>query len=1219
MNSINFISRSLLLKCLFFIILTTSSVQTYAQFNQFGKNRVQYEDFRWRFIQSEHFDIYYYSSKNYNLGTFTAQTLESAYKQISEDFRHDIADRIEILIYDSHNDFTQTNVPVLPIDAEGIGGVTDLFKNRITMPFMGDWRDFRRVIHHELVHAVINDMFFGGTIQSVISGNVNLRIPGWFNEGMAEYSALGWDTETDMFIRDAVIKGYLPPIPRLGGFFAYRGGQAVWNYIVEEYGREKIGEIFQRLKLTRSVDAAFKQSLGLNVNELSSRWQDALRERYFPEVSERQSIEEISTPLTTRERSGSFNTSPEVSPSGDKVAMITNERGLFDVIVVSAVTGEKIKTLIKGEDNVNFEQLNILNPNLDWSPDGKFLTLSSRSKGNDHLAIVEYSTGDIKMVSFPGIDAIQSVSWSPDGKKIAFDGNIGPLQDIFIYDIENENVSNLTNDVFTDKEPAWDSDSEHVYFISNRGDKLNLNTYKLDYNQWDNDSFYQFDMYRIKVGDKQATRMTKTTLWDESQPQVLSDGTLLYISDQNGIPNIYKYDFDTRTIDPLTDLQTGVRQMSISGDGDRLVVNSINEGFLDLYLVKSPMNLVKGKQLSLNYWAKRRNSESTSERVPATKYAEEMYGTREEEQPVTPPADTLDTLDLDSLQIPVADSTAADTLIGQKIDADVDETKDTDEAPADSVMAARTDTTKTAKKDTTDQEDKTLDFRNYVFGEADSTQNDTTKTAQADTAKTDTTEAIDFRNYTFGDEVYEEVEGLEDARKIFEPEDTRTDSGRFQPKSYRLKFSPDITAASGAVGTFGAFGLVQFAFSDLLGDHRLTLSSNLVFDLRDSDYVFRYSYLKNRTNYHVNIFHTSRTFQTFTIVDTPGGPQTDIERLRFRTLGGGINMEYPINKFKRIEYGANVIATSQDVTQLSGIEDRDQSNAFVRPEISFINDQTLRGFLTPRAGNRYSATLSASPPFTSNTLGFVSLTGDARKYFNLGFNGLYTLAVRGSGGISFGGDSQSFFMGGMNGWINRQFSNNSFPIDDLEDLFITVPANPLRGFEYNSIFGDRYALFNVEFRFPLIAALLPGPIPFIPLQNIQAVGFFDAGAAWGQDIALDLGGGSSFGIDNASSIVVNDSDLDFKFFQEETIFIKRNLLQDGQVEFEEVTESEFAQLPPEERAGTADIARNDILMGTGFGLRSIILGLPFRYDLGWRFNGSTFKDPIHYFTLGIDF
>ena len=59
---------------------------------------------------------------------------------------------------------------------EGIGGVTELFKNRVVIPFEGDYQQFRHVIHHELVHADINDMVYGSA-QNVYSGRVKLRVP----------------------------------------------------------------------------------------------------------------------------------------------------------------------------------------------------------------------------------------------------------------------------------------------------------------------------------------------------------------------------------------------------------------------------------------------------------------------------------------------------------------------------------------------------------------------------------------------------------------------------------------------------------------------------------------------------------------------------------------------------------------------------------------------------------------------------------------------------------------------------------------------------------------------------------------------------------------------------------------------------------------------------------------------------------------------------------
>ena len=90
-----------------FSLIFTSLVQ--AQYVNFGKNRVQYQQFDWRFIQSKHFDVYYYGDKNYELAEFAAKSVESAYQQLSEDFKHEIVNRIPLIIYDSHNDFSQTN------------------------------------------------------------------------------------------------------------------------------------------------------------------------------------------------------------------------------------------------------------------------------------------------------------------------------------------------------------------------------------------------------------------------------------------------------------------------------------------------------------------------------------------------------------------------------------------------------------------------------------------------------------------------------------------------------------------------------------------------------------------------------------------------------------------------------------------------------------------------------------------------------------------------------------------------------------------------------------------------------------------------------------------------------------------------------------------------------------------------------------------------------
>ncbi|CUS79078.1 hypothetical protein [Candidatus Kryptonium thompsonii] len=100
----------------------------FAQQGPFGKNKVQYKDFAWYFIRTDHFDIYF-TDGGYELAEYTAKVAEDAYVKISKLLRYEIINRIPIVVYNSHNDFQQTNVVAEYLE-EGIGGVTELFKKQ---------------------------------------------------------------------------------------------------------------------------------------------------------------------------------------------------------------------------------------------------------------------------------------------------------------------------------------------------------------------------------------------------------------------------------------------------------------------------------------------------------------------------------------------------------------------------------------------------------------------------------------------------------------------------------------------------------------------------------------------------------------------------------------------------------------------------------------------------------------------------------------------------------------------------------------------------------------------------------------------------------------------------------------------------------------------------------------------------------------------------------
>lgn len=588
-----------------------------SSFAQFGKNKVQYKKFNYYYIQSKHFDVYF-TDGGERLANFAIVAAESALVSIQKNFKYNINNRISMIIYNSHNDFQQTNV-VSEYLEEGIGGVTELFKNRVVLPFEGSYDQFRHVIHHELVHAVMNDMFYGGSLQSIISNNITLNLPLWFMEGLAEYEALGWDTHSDMFMRDASINQYLPNINQLDGYFAYRGGQSVFWFIERKYGKEKIGDLLNRIRGQGSFDGGIKSTFGFDLEELNDKWKKDQKVLYWPDIELRKEPNEFSKQLTDHTKDGGFyNTSPAISPQGDLIAFISNRDDYFDVFIMSATDGKIIKKLVKGNTTANFEELHILTPGLCWSPDGKKIALSSKAGASDAIFIFDVKTGKHEKLDLR-LDGIFSVDWSPDGKKLAFVGLHKHQSDIFIYDLESKKLTNLTNDIFSDSDPHFSHNGKAVFFSSDRGDYTELASREYFFDII-NHNYKQLDLYRIDISSREIQRITDLPNSNETSIVASRDGKSLYfVSDLNGINNIYWKDISNVNwnenysvlikseddVKPITNSLNGIYQISLSDDGKRLAFSSMFKAAYNIFVMTNPIDQV-----------------STIDKLPLTKFAQ---------------------------------------------------------------------------------------------------------------------------------------------------------------------------------------------------------------------------------------------------------------------------------------------------------------------------------------------------------------------------------------------------------------------------------------------------------------------------------------------------------------------------------------------------------------------------------------------------------------------
>ena len=73
-----------------------------------------------------------------------------------------------------------------------------------------------------------------------------------------------------------------------------------------------------------------------------------------------------------------------------------------------------------------------------------------------------------------------------------------------------------------------------------------------------------------------------------------------------------------------------------------------------------------------------------------------------------------------------------------------------------------------------------------------------------------------------------------------------------------------------------------------------------------------------------------------------------------------------------------------------------------------------------------------------------------------------------SGGMSIGSNKQNFLLGGTEGWMNYRLATSEIPISNVEDFAFLTQVLPLRGYDYAQQIGTKFAIANMEFRFPLI-------------------------------------------------------------------------------------------------------------------------------------------------------
>ena len=170
---------------------------TQAQVNtvEFGKNRVQYQKFQWKYYQTENFNTYF-SQDGLGLGKYVAQIAETELPSIEEFVEYGLQRRANIVVYNNFDELQQSNIG-LGIDWQNTGGVTKLVNNKMIVYFDGNHDNLRRQIRQGIARVLVENVLFGDDLGEFAANQALLDLPKWLTDGYIEYAAENWSPRWD--------------------------------------------------------------------------------------------------------------------------------------------------------------------------------------------------------------------------------------------------------------------------------------------------------------------------------------------------------------------------------------------------------------------------------------------------------------------------------------------------------------------------------------------------------------------------------------------------------------------------------------------------------------------------------------------------------------------------------------------------------------------------------------------------------------------------------------------------------------------------------------------------------------------------------------------------------------------------------------------------------------------------------------------------------------
>ncbi len=582
---------------LFLLLILTFCLNSFAaRFNAFG--------LKFETVNTEHFRISYMKNCGYLVEKVSTK-LEQLYSIYKDTYGFTLPSKTDVIILDSDYSngwalaYTNT-ITLWSHDSD--------FELRGTHDW---WED---VITHEFAHIVsinaglklsptIPDLRFGffshpnEKNRTEIFHSLSTDIlPFWFTEGIAQYEssrhgADSWDSHRDMILRTLVLSDKLLSWAHMqvgsgkGDDYekSYNHGFALVSYIAQKYGYNKIAlMVRESTKINRlDFDRVIKAVLGISGEQLYEEWKIHLQKIY------KQKIADIGTQVYGKKinKDGFVNLWPKFSPDGSRIFFLSNGKRDYSRKVLFSYT---LSDTVEEKQRIRLEMG--ISDNYDIHiPTGR-ICYSSAHSAKSQLSASEGGTRVLdlfidtlppekkKFKLFHKTDrqitrkkSVFNSSFSPTGDKIAYSQR---SVDRFFLSITDTSGKN-DRKVF-----PGESDSVEIKYI-----------YSMDWSPNGKDIAFSFmDKKNRKIAIYDTTdkscKVFCSSDFDQRDPSFSPDGKFLYFSsDRNGIFNIYRYNFESKKLEQVTNVAGGGFEPSLSPDGKKMVYAGYARDGYGIYLI----------------------------------------------------------------------------------------------------------------------------------------------------------------------------------------------------------------------------------------------------------------------------------------------------------------------------------------------------------------------------------------------------------------------------------------------------------------------------------------------------------------------------------------------------------------------------------------------------------------------------------------------------------